>query len=56
MFTMQVEESIDISGIAQLIAFIWFVSDEKISDQFFCCKELKERMTGQYIYDILGKY
>ena len=46
MFTMQVDESTDISEKAQLIAFIRFVSDGKISDQFFCCKELKERTTG----------
>ena len=31
MFTMQVDESTDISGKAQLIAFIQFVSDGKIS-------------------------
>ena len=46
MFTMQVDESTDISGKAQLIAFIRFVSDGKISDQFFYCKELKERTTN----------
>ena len=56
MFTMQVDESTDIRGKAQLIAFIWFVSDGKISDQFFCCKELKERKTGQDIFDTLSKY
>ena len=56
MFTMQVDESTDISKKAQLIAFIRFVSDGKISDQFFCCKELKERTTGQGVSDTLSKY
>ena len=43
MFTMQVDESTDISGKAQLIAFIRFVSDGKISDQFFVVvKNLKK--------------
>ena len=36
MLTMQVDESTDISGKAQLIPFIRFVNDETISDQFFC--------------------
>ena len=40
---MQVDESTDISGKAQLIAFIRFVSDGKISDQFFVVvKNLKK--------------
>ena len=43
MFTMQVDESTDISGKAQLTAFIRFVSDGKISDQFFVVvKNLKK--------------
>ena len=50
MSTMQGDESTDISGKAQLIAFIRFVSDGKILDQFFCCKELKKRTTGQDIF------
>ena len=49
MFTMQVDESTDISGKAQSIAFIQFVSDGKISDQFFCCKELKERLVKIFL-------
>ena len=56
MFTIQVDDSIDINEKAQLIAFIRFVNNGKIFEQFFCCKELKERTTGQNIFDTLSKY
>ena len=54
MFTIQVDKSTDISGKAQLIAFIGFVNNGKISEKFFCFKELKERTTGQDIFDTLN--
>ena len=56
MFTIQVDESTDISGKAKGITFIPFVNNGNISEQFFCCKELKERTTGQDILDTLTKY
>ena len=46
MFMMQADESTDISGKAQLITFIWYVNNGKRSEQFFCCRKLKERTTG----------
>ena len=52
MFTIQVDKSTDISGKAKLIAFIRFVNNEKISEQFFCCKELKERLVKIFLIDL----
>ena len=56
MFAIQIHKSIGISGKAKLIAFIRFVNNGKIFEQFFCCKELKERTTGHNIFDTLRKY
>ena len=56
IFAMQVDESTDIGGKAQLLAFIRYVNSEKITEQFFCCKELTETTKGQDIFDTLNKY
>ena len=56
IFAMQVDESTDISGKAQLLAFIRYVIDEKITEQFLCCKKLKERSTGTDIFATLTNY
>ena len=56
IFAMQVHESTDMGGKAQLLAFMWYVNNEKITEQFFCCKELTETTKGQDIFDTLNKY
>jgi len=43
---LQIDESTDISGKAQLMAFIRFIVNSKIVGQFFCCKELSGTTTG----------
>ena len=54
MFALQVDESTDIGGKAQLSAFIRYIHDVKIVDQFFCCKELEQTTTGNDIFATLS--
>uniref|UniRef100_A0A0P4VZP1 Uncharacterized protein n=1 Tax=Scylla olivacea TaxID=85551 RepID=A0A0P4VZP1_SCYOL len=56
MFALQVDESTDIGGKAQLSAFIRYIHNVKIVDQFFCCKELEETTTGNDIFATLSEY
>ncbi|KAL4120074.1 hypothetical protein QTP88_012813 [Uroleucon formosanum] len=42
MFALQVDESTDISGKAQLLVFIRMVVDDDIIENFLCCKTLPE--------------
>ena len=55
-FALQVDESTDTSGKEQLLGFIRFVNDDKIIEQFLCCKELEKTTRGQDVFDILTDY
>ncbi|XP_057661595.1 protein FAM200B-like [Diorhabda carinulata] len=39
-FALQVDETTDITGNAQLIAFVGFIHENDIINQFLCCREL----------------
>ncbi|XP_068240046.1 protein FAM200A-like [Palaemon carinicauda] len=56
MFALQVDESTDIGGMAQLLVFVRYIPDVKKVNQFFCCKELKETTTGNDIFSTLNEY
>ena len=55
-FAIQVDKSNDISGKLQLLAFIRFIENDAIVEEFLCCRELPETMKGQDIYDALTSY
>ena len=39
LFVLQVDESTDVTGLAQLMVFIRFIHNDKITKQFLCCVE-----------------
>lgn len=55
-FALQIDESTDISDKAQLIGFIRFVDETEIINQFFFCKELIGRATGEDIFNSVSFY
>ncbi len=54
-FVLQVDESTDITGKAQLLAFVRFENGE-IMENYFCCKELPETTKGHDVFIILSSY
>lgn len=56
LFALQVDESTDISGKAQLLVFVRFIDDEAIVEDFLCCKELPGTTKGQDVFDVLNSY
>ncbi|KAM4808386.1 zinc finger BED domain-containing protein 5-like [Rhinophrynus dorsalis] len=53
IFTLQLDESTDVSGLAQLLAFIRFIYNDRIIEQFLCCLELPMRTRGEDIFKTL---
>ena len=50
MFALQLDESTDVSGLAQLLVFIRFIHNDRIIEQFLCCLELPMRTRGEDIF------
>ncbi|GFX57302.1 SCAN domain-containing protein 3 [Trichonephila clavipes] len=55
-FALQVDETTDITGNAQLIAFIRFIHENDIINQLLCCRELPDFTTGKHIFQVISSY
>jgi hypothetical protein len=55
-FALQVDESTDISGKAQLLGFVRFTENEEILENFLFCKELSETTKGLDVFDVVTSY
>ena len=55
LWSLQVDETTDISGKAILLAFIRFIKDEKFINEFFFCDELKTTTQGKDIFELVNK-
>ena len=55
-FSLQVDESTDISGAAQLLANVRYVDGNSIEETFFFCKEMESHTTGEEIFRVTNDY
>ena len=55
LLSLQVNESPDISGKAQLLAFILFIKDDKFVNEYLFCKDMKTTTTGNYILKLVNE-
>ncbi|UYV82300.1 hypothetical protein LAZ67_21001653 [Cordylochernes scorpioides] len=54
-WAIQLDETTDISNKAQLLAFLRFVDTGKFVNNYFFCKELKQRTTGADIFELVDE-
>ena len=54
IFALQVDESTNITNKAHLLAFIRFIDNDQIVNQFLCCKEMPSTTKGEDIFQILN--
>lgn len=50
--SLQFDESTDIAGCAQFVAFVRFESNERLMEEILFCKPLSMNTTGQCLYDM----
>ena len=52
-FALQLDESTDVSNDAQLLAFLWFVDQNEMQEEFLFCKQLPG---GKKIFKVINNF
>lgn len=55
-FSLQLDESTDVTNIAQLLAFTWLDYHDDTIEEFLFCKPLTSNATAENIFNIVDGY
>uniref|UniRef100_A0A3P9JYF1 Uncharacterized protein n=1 Tax=Oryzias latipes TaxID=8090 RepID=A0A3P9JYF1_ORYLA len=55
-FSLQLDESTDVSGHAQLVAFVRYIETDDICEQILFLKEMEGRTTGEDIFNVVNMF
>ena len=53
---LQIDETTDIKSISQLVAYVRFVTENAIVDEFLFCQEIKERTRAKDVFDLVNAF
>ena len=54
--SLQLDETADIKSISQLVAYVRFVKEYEIVDEFIFCEEMKERTRAKNVFDLVNAF
>ena len=54
--SLQFDETTDIKSISQLVAYVRFVKENAIVDEFLFCLEMKERTRAKDVFDLVNAF
>jgi hypothetical protein len=54
--SIQVDESTDFTNKSNVVAFVRFLNDGEIQENFLCYKELSKTSKGRDIFNVLSPY
>ena len=56
LFSLQLDESTDISSCSQLMVFVRYVHDYKFKEEFLFCHELETTTRAQDVFDLIDNF
>ena len=54
--SLQFDETTDIKSISQLVAYVRFVKENEIVDEFLFCQEMKEKTRAKDVFDLVNVF
>ena len=55
-FSLQMDESTDVAGLAILLVFIRYIHDCNVKEDLLLCKPLKTHTTGECIFELIDSF
>ncbi len=55
-FSLQMDESTDVAGLAVLLVFVRYIHESRIEEDLLICKPLESHTTGEAIFKLIDSF